>query len=187
MGGSRAGRSTRRWWVRLPVGLVSVAALVSSTREEARALEARAAALLADATSRDHVLSTPDHPIIWVGDFPRIRHVFLVTPGCSAALMVAVLCLITAALALLGHRFGVRRLLLALAASAGIAVAANVTRIALIVSATDHWGGGYGRGLGHDYAGPLMTVLGTALALLGYLWVLGRPHGMTPRPIGADA
>jgi len=148
------------------------------------ATEYRAGEAVASAWAVDHLVvapvwAYPAQSLIFVGRPVRLG--FQVTPECSSVIVAIMFLLGSALLAVIAPRFRLRRVLLALAIGTLVAIVVNLTRVVLIILASSRWGRGIGFGLGHDYVGSTLTVLGMACALLGYLWLLGRDRS----PAGA--
>lgn len=104
-----------------------------------------------------------------------------VAPECSAAFIIAPLLLVAAAFALLGGRHTARRLVGAAAVTVALVVAVNSLRLVAIAWSTWQWGDS-GFRWSHSVGGSLLSTIGFALAMVGFIWMLSRnrDRGMTP-------
>jgi exosortase/archaeosortase family protein len=96
-----------------------------------------------------------------------------VTLGCSSALLLMPVLLVTGLLLCVGQTPATRILLAALLA-AGIVVCVNVLRLVLIALLVDWWGAATGFGWGHTLFGSVLTLAGMSAALAAFVLVLSR-------------
>ncbi len=96
-----------------------------------------------------------------------------VTLGCSSALLLMPVLLVTGLLLCVGQTPAARILLAALLA-AGIVVCVNVLRLVMIALMVDWWGAATGFGWGHTLFGSVLTLAGMSAALAAFVLVLSR-------------
>ena len=175
-GSYRSGRDG----VRQLAALVTVLGAVLAVAEQSwyRGVEARMGAWAVHALLGYAVIAANSGPTFFFGyhEGGRIGYLGLeVSLACSSVLLVAPAALATAVLAV-ASRIPMTRLLLALAATAGLVTAINVLRFVLIALLVDAWGAQSGFGWAHSFFGSLLTLAGLA----GATWLYFRLARRTP-------
>jgi exosortase/archaeosortase family protein len=175
-GSYRSGRDG----VRQLAALVTVLGAVLAVAEQSwyRGVEARMGAWAVHALLGYAVIAANSGPTFFFGYHEGARTGYLgleVSLACSSVLLVAPAALATAVLAV-ASRIPMTRLLLALAATAGLVTAINVLRFVLIALLVDAWGAQAGFGWAHSFFGSLLTLAGLA----GATWLYFRLARRTP-------
>jgi exosortase/archaeosortase family protein len=110
-----------------------------------------------------------------------------ITLGCSSALLVTPILIVTALLLCFGRMSALRILAAALIAG-GLVVGFNVLRLVVIAGLVGVWGPQSGFGWGHTLFGSVLTLVGMSGALAVYWLVVGtrrRPLRLRRRPAPA--
>ncbi len=172
--GSRPRLARAQRFVRFGCAGILLAGVVAVwlVRSPYRSAEAVASAWVADHLLHAPVFAYSADAVIFVGRPVRLG--FHITPECSSLMITLSFLLGSAFLTAFAARFRLRRILIALALAGLLAIFVNVVRVVFIVVASSAWGRGIGFGLSHEYVGSTLTVLGTAAALMVYLWLLSR-------------
>ncbi|MFE4972007.1 archaeosortase/exosortase family protein [Kitasatospora sp. NPDC056651] len=121
---------------------------------------------------RTLLLESPDAPVLYAGGAGGFGRGIALSTGCSSALLIAPLALLAGVLLLFGTRRPTR-VLLGFALAAGLVVAANLGRLALIV-AMQHRYGDEGFGWTHVLFGSLLMMAAGLVALLLFLFLITR-------------
>ncbi|MFF8770381.1 exosortase/archaeosortase family protein [Kitasatospora sp. NPDC015120] len=186
----RAGRS--------PLGMLCGAVLLGvcgslvAGERAYRSQETRGTAWLAEHLlgMRTLLLEGPTAPVLYAGDQAGLDRGVALTTGCSSALLIAPLALVTALLLLFGNRRA-GRVLLAFAVAAGLVLATNLGRLTLVL-VMQHRYGAEGFGWAHVLLGSVLMMAAALVAALLFLWLLPRGTAAAPapapgRPAGEDA
>ncbi|MFF2660485.1 archaeosortase/exosortase family protein [Kitasatospora sp. NPDC058032] len=172
---TRTGRS--------PVGMLCGAALLGvcgslvAGERAYRSQESRGTAWLVEHLlgMRTLLLEGPSAPVLYAGDHTGLDRGVALSTGCSSALLIAPLALVTALLLLFGNRRP-GRVLLAFALAAALVVATNLARLTLVL-VMQHRYGAEGFGWTHVLFGSVLMMAAALAAALLYLWLL--PSGGT--------
>ncbi|MFB6887869.1 archaeosortase/exosortase family protein [Kitasatospora sp. NPDC056327] len=183
---ARAGRPAARSPGGTLCGAVLLGACLSLVAGERafRFAESRGTAWLVEHLLglRTLLLAGPTAPVLYAGEGTALDRGVAVTTGCSSALLIAPLVLVTALLLLFGNRRP-GRVLLALALAAGLVVATNLTRLTLVL-AMQHRYGDEGFGWTHVLFGSVLMMAAALAAALLYLRLL--PRAVTGPGTAAD-
>jgi exosortase/archaeosortase family protein len=93
--------------------------------------------------------------------------------ACSSDLLLAPFLLVVGGLLCVG-RSSVRQVLTAAGLAVAIVVCMNVLRLVVIAAIVDRWGADLGVGRDHPLFGSVLTLLAMSVALVAYVFVLGR-------------
>lgn len=157
--------------------LVTAAAALALWSDAAIALEAQLVAGVLSAFTSGGT-SSVGH-LIWTGIGTESVHGFLITPVCTSLVLIGPILVLTGVLVLLGRKRADWTLLggaLALA----VAVGANTLRFILIATAWQLWGE-VGFDIMHYYAGSVLVILASALAIVLLLVVSSTGRLQPPR------
>jgi exosortase/archaeosortase family protein len=161
-GAPRPGRRPARGRVTAMAVLGGIAAALMAFEYQFRHLEAYTAAHLYSVVAP--TMAAPRAPIIWFGLGPSGAFGLVVTPDCSAALLIAPLRVLGIAL-LVPRKLALNRVMKALTVAALILVAGNLIRIGVIVLAIRVAGIGNGYQVGHLVLGSLISIICIAMSL----------------------
>jgi exosortase/archaeosortase family protein len=142
--------------------LGGIAAALMGFEFQFRHLEAYTAAHLYSLVTP--TIAAPSAPIIWFGLGSPGAFGLVITPDCSAALLIAPLCLLGVVL-LIPRKLAVDRVMKAITVAAVILVAGNLTRIGVIALAIRMAGIGTGYQVGHLVLGSLISIICIAVSL----------------------
>ncbi|MER7704014.1 archaeosortase/exosortase family protein [Kitasatospora sp. NPDC097605] len=179
---ARAGRS--------PVGVLCGAVLLGvcgslvAGERAYRTQESRGTAWLVEHLlgMRTLLLEGPTAPVLYAGDHTGLDRGVALTTGCSSALLIAPLALVTALLLLFGNRRP-GRVLLAFAVAAALVVATNLARLTLVL-VMQHRYGAEGFGWTHVLFGSVLMMTAALAAALLFLRLLPRSGTAAPAPAG---
>ncbi|MFF2350773.1 exosortase/archaeosortase family protein [Kitasatospora sp. NPDC058115] len=168
----RAGRS--------PLGMLCGAVLLGvcgslvAGERAYRSQESRGTAWLVEHLlgMRTLLLEGPTAPVLYAGDHTGLDRGVALTTGCSSALLIAPLALVTALLLLFGNRRA-GRVLLAFVVAAGLVLATNLGRLTLVL-VMQHRYGSEGFGWAHVLLGSVLMMAAALVAALLFLWLLPR-------------
>ncbi|GAA1387651.1 hypothetical protein GCM10009639_12940 [Kitasatospora putterlickiae] len=182
---ARAGRS--------PVGVLCGAVLLGvcgslvAGERAYRSQESRSTAWLVEHLlgMRTLLLEGPTAPVLYAGDHTGLDRGVALTTGCSSALLIAPLALVTALLLLFGNRRP-GRVLLAFAVAATLVVATNLARLTLVL-VMQHRYGSEGFGWTHVLFGSVLMMAAALVAALLFLRLLPRSGPAAPAASAAAA
>ncbi|MFE6868647.1 archaeosortase/exosortase family protein [Kitasatospora sp. NPDC057692] len=165
---------------RSPVGMLCGAVLLGvcgslvAGERAYRSQESRGTAWLVEHLlgMRTLLLEGPTAPVLYAGDRAGLDRGVALTTGCSSALLIAPLALVTALLLLFGNRRA-GRVLLAFGVAAGLVLATNLARLTLVL-VMQHRYGAEGFGWTHVLFGSVLMMAAALGAALLYLRLLPR-------------
>ncbi|MBO1414919.1 exosortase/archaeosortase family protein [Streptomyces sp. FH025] len=121
---------------------------------------------------RTMLLASPDAPVLYAGGDGGFGRGIALSTGCSSALLIAPLALLSGVLLLFGSRRPTR-VLLGFVLAAGLVVAANLGRLTLIVAMQNRYGD-EGFGWTHVLFGSVLMMAAALIALLLFLYLITR-------------
>jgi exosortase/archaeosortase family protein len=165
--------------------LCASTALILVFQYRFRHAEAMAAAFVYNLVTP--TLAATKAPIVWFGLGRPGAFGLVITPDCSAALLLVPLLMLGMAL-VLPVRLPLRRVIGALGVAAGLLVIGNLLRIGAIAVAVRVAGPGLGYQIGHLIIGSAISVvfIGASLILMTFI-ITSRPSDQGPKPLATTS
>lgn len=177
-------RLPRGTWI-ATVTLVGVVALVLVERGF-REMEVRLSGVILQLLTSEGVFVAGEREAVYFGLSGPSPLGLRMTPECSSLYMLLPLLLVTAVLAWLRKGRG-RRLLVSLGIACVAVILVNQLRVLTIVGLVDWLGTDRGYYWGHTLLGSLVSVIGGAVALVLFVWLVTRRSRAEAGGTGAGA